>query len=484
MAARSLAGRALVAVGLMVGFYALALGLAAVLLWIPWVEWHYAGRIHLKLLIGCGFGGLAILYSLVPRRDAFEPPGPRLERAAHPALFDSLERVASKVGQSLPREVFLVPELNAWVANRGGVMGFGSHRVMGIGLPLLQVVDVPGFEAILAHEFGHYHGGDTRLGPFVYKTRAAIGRTLSTLGSESWLQAPFRWYGNLFLRITQAISRAQELTADRLAAAAVDARALASGLRAVHAYAGAFDAYWRGEAVPVLRSGFHAPLAAGFAEFVRVPRIEGLVREELDAALRVARSDSFDSHPPLHERIAALGEPGAGPGGAAEGPPALSLLGDVGALERQLLGFLGGPEARFAPVAWRDVPEQVFLPRWREQRRALGARLTGISWATLPEALRRRGPELAQGVHELAEAVPASDIARALGGPIGACLAVALVERGWTLAAALGEPVTVSRDGARFEPFAAVERLLGEEGADAFASLVASEGIGSQPVAG
>src|SRR5688572_480774 len=179
MAARSLAGRALVAVGLMVGFYALALGLAAVLLWIPWVEWHYAGRIHLKLLIGCGFGGLAILYSLVPRRDAFEPPGPRLERAAHPALFDSLERVASKVGQSLPREVFLVPELNAWVANRGGVMGFGSHRVMGIGLPLLQVVDVPGFEAILAHEFGHYHGGDTRLGPFVYKTRAAIGRTLS-----------------------------------------------------------------------------------------------------------------------------------------------------------------------------------------------------------------------------------------------------------------------------------------------------------------
>ena len=117
----------------------------------------------------------------------------------------------------MPSEVYLVPDVNAWVSSRGGVMGFGSRRVMGIGLPLLHVTRVAEMEAVLAHEFGHYHGGDTRLGPWIYKTRTAIGRTLEALG-DGWLQVPFRAYGNFFLRVTQAISRAQEFTADRLAA--------------------------------------------------------------------------------------------------------------------------------------------------------------------------------------------------------------------------------------------------------------------------
>ena len=68
------------------------------------------------------------------------------------------------------------------VAERGGVMGAGSRRVMGVGLPLLDLLTVPQFRAVLAHEFGHFVGGDTRLGPWIYKTRAAIGRTTDTMG--------------------------------------------------------------------------------------------------------------------------------------------------------------------------------------------------------------------------------------------------------------------------------------------------------------
>jgi heat shock protein HtpX len=69
-------------------------------------------------------------------------------------------------------------------------MGVGSRRVMGIGLPLLQLLSVSQFEAVLAHEFGHFHGGDTHIGPWIYRTRAGIGRTLSTLqrmsDSKNW----------------------------------------------------------------------------------------------------------------------------------------------------------------------------------------------------------------------------------------------------------------------------------------------------------
>lgn len=90
----------------------------------------------------------------------------------------------------MPGEVYLVGDMNAWVAERGGLMGFGGRRVMGIGLPLLQLLSVSQFAGVLAHEFGHYYGGDTKLGPWIYKTRAAIGRTLAGLG-DSMLAVAF-----------------------------------------------------------------------------------------------------------------------------------------------------------------------------------------------------------------------------------------------------------------------------------------------------
>src|SRR2546430_16869096 len=85
----------------------------------------------------------------------------------------------------MPTEVSLVADVNAFVTTRGGFMGFGSRRVMGLGLPLLQTLGVRELRAVLAHEFGHYHGGDTKLGPWIYKTRAAIGRTLQGLARYS-----------------------------------------------------------------------------------------------------------------------------------------------------------------------------------------------------------------------------------------------------------------------------------------------------------
>ena len=94
----------------------------------------------------------------------------------------------------MPEEIYLVSDFNAWVANRGGVMGFGSRRVMGVGLPLLQILTVSQFRAVLAHEFGHYYGGDTKLGPWVYKTRGTIGRTIGNLSQHSsLLQKPLLW---------------------------------------------------------------------------------------------------------------------------------------------------------------------------------------------------------------------------------------------------------------------------------------------------
>jgi heat shock protein HtpX len=81
----------------------------------------------------------------------------------------------------MPKEVYLIAEVNAWVAQRGGILGVGSRRVVGLGLPLMRILSVAQLRAVLAHEFGHYYGGDTRLGPLVYSMRSAIGRTFYNL---------------------------------------------------------------------------------------------------------------------------------------------------------------------------------------------------------------------------------------------------------------------------------------------------------------
>lgn len=240
MSQQSLASRAVAAVALMIGFYLLALTIAGALLFIPYAEWHWGDRIHIKLAIGCIVSAAVIVWSILPRIDRFKAPGPRLEPGEHRQLFDVL------------------------------------------------------------------HGGDTKLGPWIYKTRLAIGRTLQSLDNEGFIHKPFAWYGNFFLRVTQAISRAQELAADRLAAQVAGARSMIDALVSVERAGMAYDAFFQNELIPVLSNGFKPPIAAGFSKFLAAENVASSLTSAVDESLREGKGDIYDSHPPLRERVAAL----------------------------------------------------------------------------------------------------------------------------------------------------------------------------------
>src|SRR5690349_15531959 len=141
------ARRAALAIALMIGFYLLAFGIAGLLFWIPYAEWRYLERVDIRLAIGCVLSGMALLGSVIPRKDVFNPPGPRLEDRDHPKLFAMLREVASATGQPMPADVYLLNQVNAFVTARGGRMGVGGVRVMGIGLPLIQALSVDGLRA-------------------------------------------------------------------------------------------------------------------------------------------------------------------------------------------------------------------------------------------------------------------------------------------------------------------------------------------------
>lgn len=446
----SIALRAALAVALLVGFYVLALGIAGGLLYLPYAEWVYAHRIHPKLLFIGVAGAGAIMWGILPRSEAFTPPGPELAPKQHPRLFSVVNELATATGQEPPREVYLVPDVNAFVASRGGVMGFGGHRIMGLGLPLLQVLTIPELRAVLAHEFGHYHGGDVGIGPLIYQTRSAIGRTIGSLGDDSFLRYPFLWYGKTFLRVSHAVSRHQERTADALAAKVVGAAPLARALEKVAGAAGAFGPYF-GELVTALQGGCRPPIAQGFAMFVSAPDIVDAVAKLVDER-RTEPADPFDTHPPLGERLTLLGNP---TGSDPDTRLAITLLDDLPAVEAALARSLA-PEGRpLRAVGWEEVGMVVNVERWRLLAKEHPAAFASITWDNAPGMVRSP----AQLLSKLnLPGLPDDPDARqgAANFVVMAWAGLQLVDAGWTVQNLPGEPIRVVRGDVAVDLYAAL----------------------------
>ena len=471
-----LAGRALLALALMVGFYLLALGLCALLLYIPYAELRYLHRVHPQIALSCLVGTWIILWAILPRFDRFAAPGPRLTSEASPQLFETIRDVAAATGQRMPAEVYLVTDMNAWVADRGGILGIGSRRVMGLGLPLLELLSVSQLRAVLAHEFGHYFAGDTRLGPWIYKTRCAIERTLHGL-QDSALRKPFLAYGRLFLRITHAVSRRQELAADRLAAVKIGAGPLIEGLRTLHGAAPAFASYWRGEVVPLLSAGFRPPLAEGFSRFISAAPVSRSVNEVVERELAQGAADPYDTHPPLSERIAAIGMLGD-VCAQRDDRRAACLLGDVDGLELSLLASLSDEATKLRRLGWDEVAAAAWLPMWEGQVRQHVAALEGLTPLALPK-IAAAPARFAERVEIDKDAgVSPDDKQQFALFLVGAAFAVALGRQGWRAEVQPGEPVRMERERFSIRPFETVAELMsGATSAEDWAALCEDAGV-------
>jgi Zn-dependent protease with chaperone function len=451
---------------LLVGFYALALAVVVGLLYVPYAEVVYLHRID-RLTLFSVVGAGVILWSILPRIDRFTAPGPPLTREDQPRLFAALDDVARAAEQAMPREVYLVPDMNAWVAQRGGIMGVGSRRVMGVGLPLLQTLTVSQMRAVLAHEFGHYHGGDTALGPWIYKTRAAIGRTLHGLSQHTpLLMKPFEWYGKAFLRVTHAISRRQELAADALSARVSGTATTIGALKATHGAGMAFEPYWHAEVMPTIQRGFRPPLADGFRHFVAAPAIATGVAAALETEIAEGKVDPYDTHPPLRERIRALeAAPVRKEATAVDSSFAISLLDDVASLELVLINSIVRDEYRdkLAPLTWEDAGERVWVPVWREQARAYADRLVGITPNMLPSLAQDRAG-LAVKLRLVRDRGAADDtVMHESAHALGTAMAVALHARGFTARAMPGYTVRMERGDVSIAPFTALGDLASGE---------------------
>lgn len=433
----------------MVGFYAMAFGIVGFCYAVSAAMILGGGEVPIKLVIILLLMGTVVLWSVVPRWDRFTAPGPRLIEQEHPKLFRVLREVAHATGRPLPSEVYLVDDVNAFVTSRGGLMGFGSRPVMGLGLPLLQCLTVDEMRAVIAHEFGHYVGGDTALGPWLYKTRSALVRTLENLAATgSLLVFPFTWYLRFFMWVSHAVSRQQEFLADQVGVRVAGAPAMARSLRKVAGVAPAFGQYWRDEVVPVLVRGHRPPVAAGFVQYLLVPEIASLVNQIVVKAHH-HESRPYDTHPPLPERLRAIGEPEVRAEAlTALEDPAITLLGDIDATESALVRRLLRDDVDDPqPIAWGSVGEAVYPALWDDFTRREPF-MAQLSLSKLPEFLRQPEALAGAGLHTPVPSDP--EERRALVRYIaGTVVGRTLRAAGFLVENSPGRPLHLVREGER-----------------------------------
>jgi hypothetical protein len=310
---------------------------------------------------------------------------------------------------------------------------------------LLSVLTVSQLRAVLAHEFAHYYGGDTRLGPWVYRAQAAIIRSLQNVGALSGLTSVMvirmmyevvttlmAWQFKVFLRGIHLCSRQREYRADELACLIAGREALINGLRAIDGTTPAWPTFWEVEIAPVLQEGLVPGIGEGFARFVSVPAIREQIERNLEDQIRDTKTDPYATHPPLRDRIAAAGRISGGQ--VTEDPsPARDLLALPRITEVRYLEFVNPTlkPGALRSIGWDEVAHTFTIPRWRKVAAAHSLVLEDFSAQSLPDRVPRVEPTEA-GMRE-PEEMRLDPAQRNAVQIFGVGLALALIDRGWTL---------------------------------------------------
>ncbi|MFV8756657.1 M48 family metalloprotease [Nannocystaceae bacterium ST9] len=166
---RLLAGLAafvLIYLALLVGCLAAAWLAIAVTITEPWIAWLGA------LLAAPPLGLAAFLIKGLLHRHAATESSVEIDAAEQPRLYEFLARVADQTGAAMPSAVRISHSVNAAMLRAGSLLGWlvGGKRQLVIGLGLVEALGLAEFEAVLAHEFGHYSQSSARVGQWAHQS--------------------------------------------------------------------------------------------------------------------------------------------------------------------------------------------------------------------------------------------------------------------------------------------------------------------------
>lgn len=261
------------------------------------------------LTLVAAWGVLVSLHRISKAQRRLESGTP-LSPGAAPELWAIVTELAGAARTRGPSEILLIPGVNAAVSEDARLLGLlpGTRRLY-IGVPLLQSLDVAQLRSVIAHELGHYAGGHTRLGAVAYRGREVVSRASAELtGFAGWV---LRGYARLYLLVSAASSRRQELEADAVSVRVAGREVATTTLHELEVVNAAWEFYFAAYVADAWEAGL-APtsqdMLSGFPELLAARA------QELDR-LRLLDPPSdqsrWDSHPSTAVRIAAMNRIGS-----------------------------------------------------------------------------------------------------------------------------------------------------------------------------
>lgn len=129
------------------------------------------------ILLGVGIVVLIFVFKFIFKRiPRAEQLLIEIQATEEPALFALITEVAKEVGTSLPKRVYLSPEVNAGVFYDSLFfsMFFPVRMNLQIGMGILNTHSREELRAVLAHEFGHFSQRTMRLGSYVHSANKVL----------------------------------------------------------------------------------------------------------------------------------------------------------------------------------------------------------------------------------------------------------------------------------------------------------------------
>ncbi|WP_043181918.1 M48 family metallopeptidase [Streptomyces sp. NRRL F-5123] len=352
---------------LLVGFFVTGFVLLAAMAVFDWLLATHRGDgsragftgVFMAMTAVAAAGILRGMYAFLRAGRLGTPEGVAVTEQDEPELWAEVRAVADGLGERPPQELCLTSDVNASAAEQSRLLGLlPGRRRLNVGVPLLVGMERAELRAVLAHEFGHYGNGDTRLGAAALRGRAAMAHTVRIFSRDLvWFDrvvgAIYLGYARMYLRRSFALSREKEFAADRVAAGYAGAAAMTAALRTLPVVDAAHAHYL--ETYATMGRPFRALPPAGefHGGFRRM--VDARPGERL-AALAEGRRPKpphkYDTHPSLAERLARLEALPAQDADPVTAGPAFALLR---APERVLTALEAAPDAAPEPATPAEV---------------------------------------------------------------------------------------------------------------------------------
>lgn len=282
----------------------------AMLVWLSyWVFAVLFDRFFPKLTIAIGLVVLSIalhaIKSIFSRPEIRSPvDGHCLARDTSPALWARIDELCQTLNTAPPDNIVLGVDDNFFVTQSDLTLDDArlSGRSLYASLSLLRVMTCQEADAVLAHEMAHFSGGDTQYSQRLAPKLLSFELYLNAIRGAYPIHAFMVAYWTMFNLAIRKDERAREFRADKAAAEITSPQAVAHALVKVSGYAS-------------FRERIHDSLFESDKGHDELQIPEKLAQGIPNYAHSSFRKDiatmaiphPFDSHPPLPERLSALG---------------------------------------------------------------------------------------------------------------------------------------------------------------------------------